>query len=171
MVLTKPVYVYDSDHYFCEQSFSQSLDDGKTWIDPPNCTELAPVLHPEYWPKFENGTWVQVAKPKTAEECLGVVISHTSDTPHDKEYRDLMEALTKDSETYRLRRGEKDQSWYVEEINDLELALQLAEKELREHDSLVHEIEDQFRTALLMDEFERMAELKARYKSITTIGE
>lgn len=160
-------YEYDAQGYFVQVGTAQENEmEAGDWLLPPNSTLQAPKLDEAHWSQWNGSTWIQVAKPKTPADCVGVVISHTSETPHDIEYRRLMEELTKDSETHRLQRGE-DLSWYIEEISQEEIELREAEAELSNYDAGVNSFHDRLKSAdMIQDPTEREAakdKIRAEY--------
>ena len=90
--------------------------------------------------RFDGESWKSEAKPTCAAECVGVVISHTTITPHDEEMRELIRRFAQE-EGYREKRGE-DLSWSVEKIPEKTEAEKRedAEKSVRaKRDSLISE--------------------------------
>lgn len=128
MELIKPVFCYDSEGFYSSQSLAQRGKD--SWIFPPNSTEIAPEIDAEHWARFVNGKWEQVKKPTTVEECAALTVSHTSNTPHDIECREIMKKLLEGSDTYRLELG-TDKVWRAIALPPL-TPEEIAEKELQE---------------------------------------
>ena len=162
-----PAYEYDAQGYFVQVVTAQENEMEKgDWLMPPCSTLKAPTLDDDNWAQWNGSVWTKVAKPKTPADCVGVVIAHTSETPHDIEYRRLMEDLTKDSETHRLQRGD-DLSWYVEEISQEEIELREAEAELSNYDAGVNSFHDRWKAAdMIADPTEREAtkdKIRAEY--------
>lgn len=118
--MLKTVYKYDEAGFYAGTSDAQLnlMADKEEWIYPPMTTEVAPEIDDAHWCKFENGAWEKVAKPTTAQECLGIVIDHTSTTPHDIELRVLMSLLVSKDAGYSLRQRESDHALYVEKKPD-----------------------------------------------------
>lgn len=114
--MLKTVYHYDTQGFFAGTGDAQlnQVAEQEEWIYPPMSTDKVPDLGDGHWCKFENGVWAKVAKPTTAQECLGVVIEHTSTTPHDIELRALMAQLVEKDSGYALRQREGDHALYVE---------------------------------------------------------
>jgi hypothetical protein len=162
-----PAYEYDAQGYFVQVVTAQENEMEKgDWLMPPSSTLKAPTLDDNHWAQWNGSAWTKVAKPKAPADCVGVVISHTSETPHDIEYRRLMEDLAKDSETHRLQRGD-DLSWYVEEISQEEIELREAEAELSNYDAGVNSFHDRLKSAdMIADQSEREAakdKIRAEY--------
>ena len=110
------VYEYDAQGYFSGTTFAQVDDDTREVIAmPPNCTLIKPECNDEFFYKFDGEKWVAEKIPTTAEECVGIVVSHESHTPHDVTLKKLFTALTKDSQTHRVVHGE-NWEWSVEAI-------------------------------------------------------
>lgn len=168
--MLKPMYAYDSAGYFKGEVLAQEnrLEPG-TWIPSPDATFDAPDLDDEHWAQFVDGTWSKVAKPKTAADCVGIVISHESQTPHDIEYRKLMEELTKDSKTHRLERGD-DKSWYVVEISEAETEATAAQAELSDFDAQISSLEKRMSLAMLQNNQEQITALQAEYAALMNGG-
>ena len=114
--MLKKVYLYDDAGFYAGTGDAQlnQMSSNEEWIFPPMSTDLVPPLDAEHWCKFENGVWAKVAKPTSAQECLGIVIEHTSATPHDIELRVLMAQLVEKDSGYSLRQRENDHALYVE---------------------------------------------------------
>ena len=164
--MLKPMYAYDSAGFFKGEVLAQEdrMTPG-TWIESPDATFLAPELDDAHWAKFDGAAWQKVAKPTTAAECVGIVISHESQTPHDQEFRKLMEELTKGSTTHRLERGE-DKSWYVVEITAAETEAVAAQAELSDFDSQIASLEKRMSLAMLRADQDQVAALQVEYKAL-----
>lgn len=120
--------------------------------------------------RWDGSKWIEEKKPTTAAECVAVgVISHQSTTARSHELRRLFEELTKGSEDFRLARGE-DLSWYVEEISQEEKDVQEAEAAISAFDSQLSSVKERLGTAILMDDDEQVAALKAEYQSLMSQG-
>lgn len=118
--MLKKVYKYDEAGFYAGTCDAQLnvMAEKEEWIYPPMTTEVAPDFDDGYWCKFENGEWVKVAKPMTADECLGIVVDHGSTTPHDQEMRVLMAQLVEKDSGYTIRQREGDHALYVEKKPD-----------------------------------------------------
>lgn len=118
--MLKKVYLYDDAGFYAGTGDAQlnQMSSNEEWIFPPMSTDLVPPLDAEHWCKFENGAWAKVAKPTSAQECMGIVIEHTSATPHDIELRVLMAQLVEKDSGYALRQRENDHALYVEKNPD-----------------------------------------------------
>lgn len=115
----KTAYLYGNDGYFLGETIVQ-IGDG-IYL-PEHCTLTAPADYPNdsFFYKRNGDSWVSEPKPKTAGDCVGIVIPNDSQGEHDIEMRLLMEDLCKGSTEYRIKRG-GDLSWTVEKIPDLSL--------------------------------------------------
>lgn len=138
----KTAYCYDDAGYF-EHELSVQVIDGETLM-PPSATLLPPwgdaKPDDKVFYRFDGESWKSEAKPTCAAECVGVVISHTTITPHDEEMRELIRRFAQE-EGYREKRGE-DLSWSVEKIPEKTEAekREEAEKSVRaKRDSLISE--------------------------------
>lgn len=138
----KTAYRFDDAGYF-EHELSVQVIDGEALM-PPSATLLPPwgdaKPDDKVFYRFDGESWKSEAKPTCAAECVGVVISHTTITPHDEEMRELIRRFAQE-EGYREKRGE-DLSWSVEKIPEKTEAekREEAEKSVREkRDSLISE--------------------------------
>ena len=132
----KTAYRFDDAGYF-EHELSVQVIDGEALM-PPSATLLPPwgdaKPDDKVFYRFDGESWKSEAKPTCAAECVGVVISHTTITPHDEEMRELIRRFAQE-EGYREKRGE-DLSWSVEKIPEKTEA----EKSVRaKRDSLISE--------------------------------
>lgn len=138
----KTAYRFDDAGYF-EHELSVQVIDGEALM-PPSATLLPPwgdaKPGDKVFYRFDGESWKSEAKPTCAAECVGVVISHTTITPHDEEMRELIRRFAQE-EGYREKRGE-DLSWSVEKIPEKTEAekREEAEKSVRaKRDSLISE--------------------------------
>lgn len=138
----KTAYCYDDAGYF-EHELSVQVIDGEALM-PPSATLLPPwgdaKPDDKVFYRFDGESWKSEAKPTCAAECVGVVISHTTITPHDEEMRELIRRFAQE-EGYREKRGE-DLSWSAEKIPEKTEAekREEAEKSVRaKRDSLISE--------------------------------
>lgn len=138
----KTAYRFDDAGYF-EHELSVQVIDGEALM-PPSATLLPPwgdaKPDDKVFYRFDGESWKSEAKPTCAAECVGVVISHTTITPHDEEMRELIRRFAQE-EGYREKRGE-DLSWSAEKIPEKTEAekREEAEKSVRaKRDSLISE--------------------------------
>ena len=138
----KTAYRFDDAGYF-EHELSVQVIDGEALM-PPSATLLPPwgdaKPDDKVFYRFDGESWKSEAKPTCAAECVGIVISHTTITPHDIEMRSLIQKFSQE-EGYREKRGE-DLSWAVEKIPEKTEAEKRedAEKSVRaKRDSLISE--------------------------------
>ncbi len=126
-------YRYDEAGYLvCATLIQPSpLEPGK-WLMPKRCTEVKPGEDQGFFYRFDGVAWIAEKKPTCAADFEGIVISHTSQTPHDKEMRSLIQKHCEGSQTHRIVRGD-DLSWTVEVIPELtpEERMAKAEQEAR----------------------------------------
>ena len=61
--------------------------------------------------KWDGAAWQAEKKPTSAEELVGIVVSHKSQTPHDQEMRALVQKYGT-TEGYRIKRG-AELEWIV----------------------------------------------------------
>lgn len=138
----KKAFCYDDAGYY-QHEVSVQVVDGEPLM-PPSATLLPPwgdaKPDDKVFYRFDGESWKSEAKPTCAAECVGVVISHTTITPHDEEMRELIRRFAQE-EGYREKRGE-DLSWSVEKIPEKTEAEKRedAEKSVRaKRDSLISE--------------------------------
>lgn len=122
-------FEYDASGYF-EHEVTVQVVDGEPLM-PPSCTLVAPwgkgVKDETKFYRFDGKKWTAEAKPTCAADLVGIVISHESRTPHDREMRQLIQKYGSES-GYREKRGE-DLSWSVEKIPEKTPEEKLAEAE------------------------------------------
>ena len=138
----KTAYRFDDAGYF-EHELSVQVINGEALM-PPSATLLPPwgdaKPDDKVFYRFDGESWKSEAKPTCAAECVGVVISHTTITPHDEEMRELIRRFAQE-EGYREKRGD-DLSWSIEKIPEKTEAekREEAEKSVRaKRDSLISE--------------------------------
>ena len=81
---------------------------------PPNAITVVPESRVGYWPKWTGTAWDYVKLPATAEEAVGMVVSHTSTSRYATAMRELVRKFSRE-EGYREKRGD-DLSWAVEKV-------------------------------------------------------
>lgn len=160
----KTIYVHDEAGYYSGQRTFQVLEGV---FLPENATET-PLpedadLETNFY-KWNGEAWLAEKKPTSAVELLGIVVSHTSQTKHDQEMREIVQRLGKE-DGYRVRRGD-DMSWYVEKIPMAEIEAQAINAEFSDFDRQIASLKDRMATAMLMDDTETVASLKAEYKTL-----
>lgn len=166
------MFCWDDAGWFESESMAQrDLYSGEFDL-PPQSTDIAPAeeMDPECFYRWdeEKTQWLAIPKPKTAAECVGTVVSHESQTPHDIELRAIFESLTKDSQEYRLGRGE-DLSWYVEAIpppTEAELESEAANAELSAFDAQIQDLKDRMSLAMLQGDQEQVEALRIEYQQL-----
>lgn len=123
-------YEYDASGYF-EHEVTVQIVDGETLM-PPSCTLITPwgkgVQDETKFYRFDGKKWTAEAKPTCAADLVGIVISHESRTPHDREMRQLIQKYGSEA-GYREKRGE-DLSWSIEKIPEKTPEEKRAEAEL-----------------------------------------
>ena len=134
---------------------------------PPKATKVAlpegADLETNFY-KWDGVAWQAEKKPTSAEELVGIVVSHKSQTPHDQEMRALVQQYGT-AEGYRIKRGD-ELEWIVEKIPQEELDAHAIDAELADFDRQVASLKDRMATAMLMDDTETVASLKAKYKTL-----
>ena len=132
---------FDAARYHCGQCYFQVMEG----VFPPNNTTETPLPdgadNKQFFYKWSGTDWVAEKKPTTAQELIGVKVSHQSMTPHDIELRQIIQNLAKE-EGYRLRSRNEDLSWEIEEIpqkTEEELQQEAAEEVRRKRDQLISE--------------------------------
>lgn len=108
-------YSYDEYGYYKQPVLVQI--EKNTPLMPPSVVEGAPALEDGYWYHINaDDVWEAEAKPKNAQECIGIVVQHSDNTARGCELKKLMQNFCdEDSEHYKVKRGD-DLSWSVEAI-------------------------------------------------------
>lgn len=124
-------YEYDESGYLTGTTLWQWLAEAGQYAEAPNSTLEAPwgEGQPDASVFYRRvaGKWTTEKKPTCAADLVGVVVSHTSQTPHDVEMRQLVQAFSAE-EGYKQVRGEA-LSWMIEKIPEKTEAEKLAEAE------------------------------------------
>lgn len=158
------IYKYDDAGYLIGATHHQVREGVGL---PPKATKVAfpegADLEANFY-RFDGTAWQAEKKPTSAEELVGIVVSHKSQTPHDQEMRALVQKYGT-TEGYRIKRGDALE-WIVEKIPQEELDAQAIDAELADFDRQVASLKDRMATAMLMDDTETAAALKAEYKTL-----
>lgn len=158
------IYKYDDAGYLIGATHHQVREGVGL---PPKATKVALAegadLEANFF-KWDGAAWQAEKKPTSAEELVGIVVSHKSQTPHDQEMRALVQKYGT-TEGYRIKRGD-ELEWIVEKIPQEELDAQAIDAELADFDRKVASLKDRMATAMLMDDTETAASLKAEYKTL-----
>lgn len=160
----------DEDGYYVEPKL-QGIGEGMGLADDVVETPLPEGVDlTKNYVRWTGDAWVVEAKPTTAAECAALgPVSHQSTTARCNELRKLYEELTKGSEDYRLERGE-NLEWIVVKIPQEEKDAQEAEAAISDFDSQASALKDRLTTAIIMDDDEQLASLKAEYRALMTQG-
>lgn len=156
----------DEDGYYVEPKL-QGIGEGMGLADDVVETPLPEGVDlTKNYVRWTGDAWVVEAKPATAADCVALgPVSHQSTTARCNELRKLYEELTKGSEDYRLERGE-NLEWIVVKIPQEEKDAQEAEAAISDFDSQASALKDRLTTAIIMDDDEQVAALKAEYKEL-----
>ena len=161
------IYKYDDAGYLIGATHHQVREGVGL---PPKATKVAlpedANLEANFY-RFDGTAWQAEKKPTSAEELVGIVVSHKSQTPHDQEMRALVQKYGT-TEGYRIKRGD-ELEWIVEKIPQEELDAQAIDAELADFDRQVASLKDRMATAMLMDDTETAAELKTQFKTLTGV--
>lgn len=161
------IYKYDDAGYLIGATHHQVREGVGL---PPKATKVAlpedANLEANFY-RFDGTAWQAEKKPTSAEELVGIVVSHKSQTPHDQEMRALVQKYGT-TEGYRIKRGD-ELEWIVEKIPQEELDAQAIDAELADFDRQVASLKDRMATAMLMDDTETATALKAQFKSLTGV--
>lgn len=161
------IYKYDDAGYLIGATHHQVREGVGL---PPKATKVAlqegADLETNFY-KWDGETWQAEKKPTSAEELVGIVVSHKSQTPHDQEMRALVQKYGT-TEGYRIKRGD-ELEWIVEKIPQEEIDAQAIDAELADFDRQVASLKDRMATAMLMDDTETAAELKKQFKTLTGV--
>lgn len=132
---------------------------------PPKATKVAlpegADLETNFY-KWDGEKWSAEKKPTSAEELVGIVVSHKSQTPHDQEMRALVQKYGT-TEGYRIKRGD-DLEWIIEKIPQEEIEAQAIDAELSDFDSKLASLKDRMATAMLIGDEEQIEALRAEYQ-------
>lgn len=156
----------DEDGYYVEPKL-QGIGEGMGLADDVVETPLPEGVDlTKNYVRWTGDAWVVEEKPATAADCVALgPVSHQSTTARCNELRKLYEELTKGSEDYRLERGE-NLEWIVVKIPQEEKDAQEAEAAISDFDSQASALKDRLTTAIIMDDDEQVAALKAEYKEL-----
>lgn len=113
-------YIYDDDGYYfmCKHKQQSPRIKGK-FLTPANSTEIKPEIPDGYFAHWNGSAWEYEKIPTTAEEFVGVQVSHKSQTVRNQLLRQLVQSLAaEDPEHYRVIRGTEDEGlwWSIERI-------------------------------------------------------
>lgn len=161
------IYKYDDAGYLIGATHHQVREGVGL---PPKATKVAlpegADLETNFY-KWDGSAWQSEKKPTSAEELVGIVVSHKSQTPHDQEMRALVQKYGT-TEGYRIKRGD-ELEWIVEKIPQEELDAQAIDAELADFDRQVASLKDRMATAMMMDDTETAAALKKQFKTLTGV--
>jgi hypothetical protein len=161
------IYKYDDAGYLIGATHHQVREGVGL---PPKATKVAlpegADLETNFY-KWDGSAWQSEKKPTSAEELVGIVVSHKSQTPHDQEMRALVQKYGT-TEGYRIKRGD-ELEWIVEKIPQEELDAQAIDAELADFDRQVASLKDRMATAMMMDDTETAAALKEQFKTLTGV--
>lgn len=161
------IYKYDDAGYLIGATHHQVREGVGL---PPKATKVAlpedANLEANFY-RFDGTAWQAEKKPTSAEELVGIVVSHKSQTPRDQEMRALVQKYGT-TEGYRIKRGD-ELEWIVEKIPQEEIDAQAIDAELADFDRQVASLKDRMATAMLMDDTETAAELKKQFKTLTGV--
>lgn len=128
-----PIFYFDDEKYFAYEGKAQKV--GDDILMPDNAVQVAPesgklAANFAKW-NDEAKKWEYEAKPTTAADFVGVQVSHKSQSAHDIELRQLLQALVNaDSAHFKVIRGSEDEGlwWGVEKIPEQTLEEVRAQK-------------------------------------------
>ena len=160
----------DEDGYYVEPKL-QGIGEGMGLADDVVETPLPEGVDlTKNYVRWTGDAWVVEAKPATPADCVALgPVSHQSTTARCNELRKLYEELTNGTEDYRLERGESLE-WIVVEIPQEEKDAQAAEAAISDFDSQTAALKDRLATAMLQDDEQQVASLKAEYKALMNGG-
>ena len=111
------VFEFDDEGFFFRTTLTQVDNETREIIGlPKNCTTLKPELKDGFFAKFDGEKWIDVAKPSTAAECVGIVVQHKDRSDRASELRKIFKDFTEGSSTHRQVRL-PDLSLTIEEIS------------------------------------------------------
>lgn len=163
----EPIYLFDDAGYYRGTRDHQVVEGV---FLPPNSTKVAlpegADLQANFY-QWDGSAWLAEKKPTSAEELVGVVVSHKSQTAHDQEMRALIQKYGSE-EGYRIKRGD-ELEWIIEKIPQEEIEAQAIDAELSEFDAQVANLKDRLATAMLQGDDETVDSLKAEYSVLTGV--
>ena len=168
--LLKTAYRYDADGFFDGTTVWQ-LVDGE-YAQAPDSTDLAPwgeagKEDPNVFYRFVSGKWQTEPVPASADDLVGVIVSHTSMTTHDVKLRELVQKFGEE-EGYRVVRGD-DLSWKIEKIpepTETEKEVKAAEEELAEFDRQIAALKERMGSAMLQGDDEQVEAIRQEYNNL-----
>lgn len=136
------IYEFDEEGFFLRATFAQVDDVTREIVGmPERCTTLKPELKDGFFAMFDGEKWIDVAKPSTASECVGIVVPHKARSTHASELRKIFKDLTEGSSTHRQVQL-PDLSLTVEEIpqkTEDDIKSEAAESVREKRDALISE--------------------------------
>lgn len=114
------VYCFDEDGYFvCSRTAQPSPRIQGKFLIPRQSTTVAPDIPEGFFGKWDGAEWINEKIPASAQDFVGVIVSHKSQTARNQLLRQLLQKFVEeDSEHYRVIRGPEDEGlwWAVEAI-------------------------------------------------------
>jgi len=108
----KNVYTYDDEGFFNGvQTIMESPLEPGAWLMPPNCTEIKPGVDEAHFARWNGQAWEAVAKPACADDFVGLVVSHKTDTAHRIEMRKLMQKFCDGNQDFITTLDDKHEFW------------------------------------------------------------
>ncbi len=108
----KNVYTYDDEGFFNGvQTIMESPLEPGTWLVPPSSTEIKPGVDESHFARWNGQAWEAVAKPTSAEDFVGLVVSHKTDTAYRIEMRKLMQKFCDGNQDFITTLDDKHEFW------------------------------------------------------------
>ena len=166
----KTAYRFDADG-FLDGTTVWQLVDGE-YAKAPESTDLVPwgedgQEDSAVFYRFDGKKWTTEPVPTSADDLVGVIVSHTSMTTHDVKLRELVQKFGEEA-GYRVVRGD-DLSWKIEKIpepTETEKEVKAAEEELAEFDRQIAALKERMGSAMLQGDDEQVEAIRQEYNNL-----
>lgn len=140
----KTVYAFDDEGFYNgERDAMTDPMNPNVWLMPPSSTDVAPKVDEAHFAKWNGKEWEAVAKPASAEDFVGLAVSHKTDTAHRIEMRELMKKFCDGNQDFITTLDDKHEFWTIAKKPDPtaeELEAQALEQAKSERASAVSKI-------------------------------
>lgn len=161
-------YRYDSNGYLNGDTLWQQTADGYGVI--PLTTNKAPWGKGErdsaFFYRYDGEKWLTVPKPTHPDELKGVTVRADDDTEHADELRALMHSF--EGEQYTVVNNDGVLSLQPVPVITVSEEEQKLQAQLRELDEKTKVLKDRLALAILQDDEEEVAKIRAEYAALFT---